>query len=313
MNDEDYLYVIIPYFNFIDFKISEENLSHFINKNNFTNKVRLVISEGIYNKKLNIKSNLIFKHLTFNIKDPIWLKENLINSAIKHLPNDWKYLLWCDKDILFTNSDWIENSIEKLKNSDVIQPWSKVFFLEKGETDTTKCSRQSINYKESICSVKKQGINKDGHTGMAWGINRNFYNKINKILDWYIIGSGDVAFAYCCGLHNERYSLFQTKDMEIMLSNYIKNFNNIKIDYLEQSICHIYHGKRSNRQYSRRMRYLLKNKYNPSKDIFYDENNILNLTKDGERLRNYLEKYFFSRDEDDTLPWDFIHREEFNW
>ena len=89
MNEKDYLYIIVPYFNFSNFRTPKENLITFINNNSFNDKVRLIISEGVYGDNyLDIESNKIFNHLRFKLKNILWAKENLINLAIKKLPND---------------------------------------------------------------------------------------------------------------------------------------------------------------------------------------------------------------------------------
>jgi hypothetical protein len=300
MNEKDYLYIIVPYFNFFDFDRPKQNLISFINNNNFSNKVRLIISEGVYgDKSLDIKSNKIFNHLKFKLNDIIWVKENLINLAIKNLPSDWKYVLWCDKDILFKNNDWAEKSIEKLSLSDVIQPWSRLFLLQESQRKIPQKINQ-LTWSESILFLKKENIPNHAHCGMAWGINRNFYQKINKILDWQIVGQADVTFAFCCGLKDKQklLSFAKTKTMGDMLLEYAENFNDVKYDYVQNDIYHLFHGELKSKNYFSRLEILSKYNYNPYKDICYDSNGVLCLTKKGKRMSDDIKEYFFNRNED---------------
>jgi len=300
MSGKDYLYIIVPYFNFSNFDMPKENLINFINNNNFSEKVRLIISEGIYGDNcLQIESNKIFNHLKFKLNNILWAKENLINLAIKKLPNDWKYVLWCDKDILFENNNWVEKVIEKLKSSDIIQPWTKAYLLQKNQKQIV--NKNTLSYMTSILYFQKELINKKGHAGMVWGINKNLYDRINKILDWQIAGQADLTFAFCCGLKdkNKLLSFAQTQPMKDMLLTYAKNFNNVKFDYVENEIYHLYHGTLENRNYVERLNILSKYNYNPNEDIYYDNNGVLSLTDKGKRMENDLKEYFLSRNEDD--------------
>lgn len=300
-NKKDYLYIIVPYFNFFNFKKPKENLISFINNNKFSDKARLIISEGVYGENnLDIKSNKIYNHLKFNLKDILWAKENLINLAIKNLPNDWKYAVWCDKDILFNSNDWVEKSIQKLKNSDIIQPWDRVFLLEESQRHIPN-KNNKLFWSESILFLKKENIPNHAHCGMAWAINRNFYDKINKILDWQIVGQADVTFAFCCGLKDKQKLLgfAKTKSMGDMLLEYSRNFNDIKYNYIENNIYHLFHGNLQCKNYFSRQEILSKYNYNPYEDIYYDSNGVLCLTKKGKRMSDDIKEYFFNRNEDD--------------
>ena len=305
MNEKDYLYIIVPYFNFCNFHTPKDNLIIFINNNNFSDKVRLIISEGIYgDNQLDIKSDKIFRHLKFKLKNILWMQENLVNLAIKNLPTDWKYVVWCDKDILFQNNDWVEKTIEKLKICDVIQPWTKTYYLEKNEKYIS--IKNSRSYSTSLLSIQKELINKKGHSGMAWGINKNFYNKIGKIIDWQIVGQADLTFAFCCGLKDKSklLSFAQTQPMKDMLLKYAENFTDVKFDYVTNEIYHLHHGSWKNRNYVKRFDIIIKHNYNPNEDIYYDENGMLCLTENGKRMENDVKEYFFSRDEDDLINID---------
>ena len=61
--------------------------------------------------------------------DEIWYKENLINIAATHLPNDWEYMAWIDADIEFQNKKWVSETIELLQTYKVLQLFSHAIDL----------------------------------------------------------------------------------------------------------------------------------------------------------------------------------------
>ena len=100
----------------------------------------MVLVEGVYNnEQLPDYSSKIFKHIKLPIKHILWVKENLINIGFKSLPTNWKYGGWVDRDIAFCNLNWAQDSIEKLKECDVIQPWKEFLYLDKKD-----CAASSI-------------------------------------------------------------------------------------------------------------------------------------------------------------------------
>ena len=134
----------------------------------------MVLVEGYINNQLEDYSSKVYKHLKFKLKNMFWAKENLINLAINSLPKDWQFAVWIDRDVVFQTDSWVNESIEKLKQSDVIQPWSRLFYLtEDDKTEKINNFYLSIFYTKS----DEKFNNQRDHFGMGWGINKNFYNK----------------------------------------------------------------------------------------------------------------------------------------
>jgi hypothetical protein len=60
-------------------------------------------------------------------KSVLWLKENLANIAVQHLPPDCLYICFCDADIFFKMDDLTllpELLIKQLHQYPMVQPWS---------------------------------------------------------------------------------------------------------------------------------------------------------------------------------------------
>jgi hypothetical protein len=295
MNKENNLYLIVPYFNFCNWKSTRNNLDIFLHKNKFDENVRIVISEGIFNTELKDYSKDVFLHLKFKLNNVFWAKENLINLAIESIPKDWKYLVWCDRDIIFENKNWVNDSITKLSKSDIIQPWSHLNHLDK---NLQKISGQfySMLYTKSNTSEQKRY----GHCGMVWGMNSSFYNKIQKILDWQILGGADTTIGFSCGVRDKEklLELMPSIPMKNLYKEYLNNFDNIKYDYVDGKIYHLYHGLLTNRMYKQRHKILEYYNFDPLKDIKYNENGVIEFTKKKSGLEFAIKNYFIKRYED---------------
>ena len=300
----DILYIIVPYFNFLNWESNKFNLNNFLIKNNFPSNSRIVLVEGYIDNQLEDCSKKVYKHLKFKLKNMFWAKENLINVAINNLPKDWQFAVWIDRDVVFQTDSWVNESIEKLKKSDVIQPWSKLFYLnEDNKIPHPDYPNLSIFYTNT---ESDQNINKTkGHSGMGWGINKDFYNKIGKIIDWQIVGGGDVTFAFCCGMKDKErlkeLPSVKTEGMKNEILKYARLFENTKYDYVNATIHHYPHGVQENRQYKKRWDILHDNNFNPSEDIFYNKQGIIEFSKKwSDKASAQINNFFILRKEDET-------------
>ena len=58
--------------------------------------------ECIYNDNKELHSNSSnVKLINVATEHILWIKENLLNIALKNLPPSAKYIVWCDADIFF--------------------------------------------------------------------------------------------------------------------------------------------------------------------------------------------------------------------
>ena len=296
----DILYIIVPYFNFLDWQSNKNNLLNFFNLNNFPSNARVVLVEGYINNQLEDYSSKVYKHLKFKLKNMFWAKENLINLAINSLPKDWQFAVWIDRDVVFQTDSWVNESIEKLKQSDVIQPWSRLFYLtEDDKTEKINNFYLSIFYTKS----DEKFNNQRDHFGMGWGINKNFYNKIGKIVDWQIVGGGDVIFAFCCGIKDkeklEFLPMVKTDGMKKEILKYSKAFEDVKYDHVNATIHHYPHGDLKSRQYGSRRDILNNNDFDPSKDICYNSEGVIEFSEEwANKASTQIEHFFRLRNED---------------
>jgi len=302
------LYLILPYFDFTKSIFAKKNLNLFIQNYSKRDNLKIILCEGIYNEELPDYSNIIYKHLKFKLNNILWVKENLINLAIKHLPNEAEYIAWSDRDIYFLNPLWVEKTIEKLKIYDIVQPWSEVIHLN-SLNELQILSRgncMSFSSKSILSSAIKNNTTKGSSTGQIWAINKSFYDKIEKINDIEIIGGADSMIANFCILKNDSYEKILDRKTTIQSrSNWIKykeKFKDVKYSYINGTIAHYWHGDLENRQYTERYKILIDMNYDPDYDIMYDANGVLQFTKNGKRIEPFIKEYLISRKENNISP-----------
>ena len=283
LSEGDTLYVILPYFNFLQSEYSVKNLNIFIKNMSLQKNVKIFLIEGIFeeDRQLLDYTNIVYKHIKIPLQDILWVKENLINIGFKHLPDSWQYACWADRDILFCDPNWSINVIEKLKTSDIIQPWKEVLFLnkvhnvdpvaERHDHSTQYKSYYSVGYVHATKTKVKYAW-----PGQAWAVNKNFYEKIGGLYEYCIVGGGDSHLV-----------------MNI-LSKYIKHKRCV-LSYVDGLIIHYYHGSIKNRQYITRTDILSKHKFDPSKDLTKNELGILCFTDEGCRMKDDNKEYFLKR------------------
>jgi hypothetical protein len=299
------LYIILPYFNFINYRSGEKNLKIFIENSKKYSNTKLVLVEAVHPKGLALPdySGSIFKHVKLKARDILWIKENLINIGIQNLPEDWEYVAWVDRDIEFEDNNWAVDCMEKLQYCDAVQPWKECIYLNKdgkAENDEFFYKNNNKNTKVfSQCYVDKQNISSQNyypHHGHAWACTKNFYKKIGGLYDKAIIGSGDSLLLVSKKKWHERCPTLYLRDE---LANFLEETEKIKTNYLSGKIYHHFHGRVLNRQYHNRHEILQDFNYKPKLHVYYNTDGVLEFTNEGKPLEKYLEDFFIKRTEDD--------------
>ena len=209
-------------------------------------------------------------------KSLLWHKETLLNNIIKSLPKKYKYIFWLDADILFTNPNWLQESVQILKDgANIIQPFEYCVHLQKGETKPSflvnaykrECSNPILRHKmlwRSFCSNHATGLNSNvnydvhGHVGLAWGIKREVYDKIpGGLYDKALIGGADHIMAHAAAGHIPHHCITKsfTDDISAVNDYSSKMYAAIggKIGFTSGDVYHIWHGELKDRQYLKRI------------------------------------------------------------
>ena len=270
--------------------------------------IRIIIAEATIEDEFQLPNNLrdnVYMHLKYKLEAPFWCKENLINVAVSKLyfsdPN-WKYVAWIDADITFSNQNWAQDTIEKLKTSHFVQLFKRVFEIKQSKTIYTWNSFAYVftlnqeKYKKSKEQFKAQ-------EGFAWSCTRWTFENIQGLLDVNIVGGGDkfMKNVFLNQLENWiiEYKVFNMSENYFNLlrrKQRIIQQSNLNIGYVEGNITHNWHGSRANRKY--KGRYEILRNYDPQLDLIRNCDGILNLNERGKRMQNKIIEYFIGRKED---------------
>ncbi len=234
----------------------------------------------------------------------IWHKENLMNIAIANLPEEAKYVAWVDADIQFANPNWAQDTIDALQTHNVVQMFSE--YVDLGP------EHQIINKTPSFVArwleEKSQGIDPayeskfKGATGLAWAAKRDVLINTNYLLDWCIIGSSDWYMAYTMtGAGSKLYEPWMSDGYVLALLYYRElcdKYVGGKVGCVNGAAIHYWHGPKSKRGYNWRWNILKENKFDPIRDLEYNEDGLLVLRETQSKMHEQIKHYFVTRDED---------------
>lgn len=299
------LYVILPYFNYCHFQKRTQLFLEFVERYSSTPNIKIVIVEGTpkgTSFQLPEFNDKVYLHIKIELSDRVWIKENMINIAIKNLPQDWYYVAWVDADITFLNDQWAKNTIDLLKTHDVVQMFhSAVNMGPDGETLKVEQSFMYMYVKggKPFHKTSKYGV---WHPGFAWACTRHAYHQMDSLIDFSILGSGDRHMALSfIGKGDLSYPGNIHESYKKKVAAFQHKCKGFKVNYIQGTILHHFHGSLVNRKYVDRWNILIKNKYDIEEDIYYTEHGMIKLTEKGKRMQTEIDTYFLERKEDDTV------------
>ena len=257
----------------------------------------------------------------------LWHKETLLNNIIKKLPAKYKYIFWLDADIIFTNPNWLEESVKVMKDgANMVQPFEYGIHLEKDwllpnfnvNVYRNLCNNPVTRHKSlwrSFCANNVTGLSSNinydvhGHVGFAWGIKREIWDKIpGGLYDKALVGGADHIMAHAAAGHINHNCITKsfTDDLE-SIETYSRAFHSAvegKLGFASGDVLHIWHGDLKDRQYLKRVR-----EFTPkAKKIHQRDSNGFYVTEDADDS-NYMLQYFMLREimDDVDAPQDFIN------
>ncbi len=273
-----------------------------------TPNVKLHVVEAVYGDRLPecAPKHGEYEYHKVKTNSEIWLKENLLNIGVRNLlPWDWKYLAWVDCDVHFRNHHWARESIHQLQHYQIIQPWKDALDLsfDGGVMQHfTSFGYYSAKAMPQAPSVHNPYCRPYGHTGYAVACTRHFYENVEKLLDFGILGAGDAHMLWGCvgnvqGTINQQMS-HGYKHLANLWSEKAKYACNGIVGYTPGRLEHHWHGNKTNRKYGSRWQILVKHKFDPMKDLRYDYQGVLKL-KGKRQLEHAIMRYNRQRCEDD--------------
>jgi hypothetical protein len=238
-------------------------------------------------------------HLQLRCEYPLWHKENMINIGVqKLLPKNWKYMAWIDADIEFDSCHWSFDTINLLKNNyDIVQLFSVALDLNEDNVAMNIFQSYGYKYVEGYANENKKGINY-WHPGYAWAIRRDAYDKIGKLYDLDIVGSGDYRMAKAI-VGELCFYKGVTDGTKNNFIEWVQNANGLLLGYVPGVIRHYYHGDKADRKYVERNDILINHNYDATIHIEYNEDGIIVPTElCPKSLLDDIYNYFSQRNED---------------
>lgn len=280
--------------------------------------VKLITVEIAFgNRPFEVTKSDDIHDLQLRSESELWHKENMVNLGIQYLSQiypDWTKVAWVDGDVTFTRKNWAAEALHQLMHYQVVQLFEHAVDLgPDGQSLKTHTSFMSNYVKgKPYCFEKKIDGNYDQwHPGYCWAANREALDAMGGLIDFSILGAGDSHLAHCLinravkgrlaggvvkGLHESYVNRIMTYQEQC--ERYIRR----DVGYLPGTILHSWHGRKSLRGYTSRWNILIKNEYNPNRDIKRDSQGLFQLVDHGDvrsiRLRDAIRRYFRSRHED---------------
>ena len=276
--------------------------NQFINRMNEDDNVELYVVEMAYKQqKFIVTQSSNPKHLQIRTETPLWHKENMINLAVKKLlPKNYKAFAWIDADIEFESNTWSLDTLKILNGyKDVVQIFSHAVDMDKDETTLNFFNSFGYSYAKNKQYTSK-GLDY-WHPGFAWAITRKAYEKIGKLYDVGVLGSGDNIMAFALINKSKHYvNAKYSDDYNNSMLEFQEKAKALRLGYVPGVIRHYYHGKKKNRNYVERTTILAKYQYSPIKDITYDKDGIIIPTEDfSNEFKEDIMSYFRERKEDE--------------
>jgi hypothetical protein len=249
------------------------------------------------------------RHIGVRAKTRGWIKENLLNLGIQRTP-DAQYIAWIDADVIFRRDDWAEATVRALQHYDVVQPWSDAYDLgPNGEHlahHRSFCRQWFHNY--PVAATHSGYWQGDGgayaypHSGYAWAMTRDAYDRLGGLFELGGMGSGDHHMALALTGHaafsvpedaGETYRREVLRWQERALRHV--NFN---IGYVPGTIEHLFHGRKSDRGYQSRWEMFVQHGFDPHEDLKRNSFGVLEFATNKPALRRAFDLYLMSRNED---------------
>lgn len=263
--------------------------------------------------KLNFrKSADPITYLELRTNSEIWHKENALNLLTQQVKED--AIAYVDADIIFTNPDWVSDTLKQLEHYDVVQMFSYIQNLN-SVMEPIGLPREGyfFQYKRDgkitgdIIFKKNPRIpeHKIAPPGGAMAFRRETLSKLGGLIDWCIMGGADfhMSAALLSGLHPDGALSDQgfTDDYNKLCENwqdradkYVKR----NIGYVPGLAIHYWHGNANKRKYLRNKTPLKTYHFTPTYDLVRNTQGVYELIDRSIDLRDTIKEYLRSRDED---------------
>ena len=197
------IWVLTAYFNPVGYRSRYRNFQIFRRSLN----APLITVELSFNDSFELDPEDSTALIRRKSPDVMWQKERLLNIALSMVPEECRYVVWIDCDVVIRSPSWIRRVREQLNQHQMVQLYRKVAHVRKG-TGKTTVERKEVLFEETSVVSYIRGRDPEKPdleltrsrrqrglcNGMAWAARRNLLNA-HGFYDGSIAGGGDTAIA----------------------------------------------------------------------------------------------------------------------
>lgn len=324
-SEDQVLHVVSAYSNPFRYRNRRELFLKFLDHMRHTPNVRLHVVEVAFgDRPFEVTDAADPDCVQLRTNDSVWVKENAINIGLSRIQADWKYAAYVDGDFHFTRHDWALEAIHQLQHYSWVQLFSSYGVMAEdhrpiqirpsfayayhqyfeGKLDT-HLNIGAAKSRYGVCNSVIRNTT-PGATGGAWGFTREGLDAVGGLLDTCILGAGDWYMSFglignnvdghpealgCGKPYAESIRRWQTRAYERIQGN---------IGYVDNFCTHGWHGDLKHRGYGNRWHILRDHQYDPLQDVVRDWQGLLHWAGNKPRMRDAVQRYFLSRNEDST-------------
>ncbi|WP_147127590.1 hypothetical protein [Shimia ponticola] len=232
----------------------------------------------------------------------LWQKERLLNLAVESLPDSVEAVVWCDTDIIFADPDWVPQTLEKLQDVDVLQPFRHVAQVPRLGDAPVESYASAVTENPDLAGLR---FHQHGHTGYAWGIRRDVIQSVG-FFDECVIGGADHVMAHaftgtprcdCIPPLLGTESRLQ-RSYEAWADRLWAEHGPLKMGFLDLDIEHRRHGSDKGRKYLVRNKLLEMSGFDPSQHLVRNQWDCWEWSPSATAQRDLVKAYFSQRKED---------------
>ncbi len=140
------------------------------------------------------------------------------------------------------------------------------------------------------------------HTGYVWAATRHAMESVGGLFDIAALGAGDYHMALALIGHADKSMPAQVngsyrKQLKEWETRALRDIN-FNLGYLQGTVEHNFHGRKSDRRYIDRWQIILEHGFDPDADIMRNSHGVLELTCRKPKMRHDLDVYLRQRAED---------------
>ncbi len=228
----------------------------------------------------------------------LFCKENLLNLALAHVPSTYDKIAFVDCDLIWDQSDWLDEASRLLDRRGAVQLFSSLVDLDG--------LGNAVRRGQGIAYQKFKGGKGWARPGGAWAVHRQMLEMCGGLFDSMVIGSGDMVHTHLgfLGRFDEHWFSNLNPKMKCRAEEWaLRVWRYVRGDIasVTSAATHLFHGSREDRKYAQRNRLLVT--LDPDTWLRKNGDGVLEWTQAADPLIiAEVRKYFLDRREDDRKP-----------